>query len=189
MSRIFYFSGGEVGDFRVVSTTSVRGETLPAVARLAVGPDAPTGPAAFSLLGVTSNDRYVTTAEKRELVARQVPLGRPNTVRGAFIPIKKSAEWWALAQDERRRIFEEDSHHVVVGMRALPQVSRRLHHCRDLGVHAPFDFLTWFDFDPEHTQVFDDLLGALRDTEEWRYVEREVELRVERAAFATTAER
>jgi chlorite dismutase len=181
MSRTFYFSGGEVGSFRVVDTLSLRGESLPSVSHLDVTSSAPTTAPTFCLWGVTSNDRYVTTAEKTELVSRQIPLGRPNTTHGAFIPIKKNAEWWALPQDARRRIFEEDSRHIALGMRALPAVSRRLHHCRDLGVDAPFDFLTWFDFEPQDVQVFDDLLGALRASKEWDYVEREVELRVERA--------
>jgi chlorite dismutase len=134
----------------------------------------------YALVGVTSNERYVVRAEKRELGSAQVPIGRPETVVGAFIPIRKHDDWWALPQDERRKIFEEDSRHIAIGMTALPGVSRRLHHCRDLGASAPFDFLTWFDFAPEQVSAFDDLLGALRATEEWRYVVREVDVRVRR---------
>lgn len=52
-------------------------------------------------------------------------------------------------------------------------MARRLHHCRDLGSSEPFDFLTWFDFAPADEPRFDELLAALRDTEERRYVERE----------------
>ncbi len=58
----------------------------------------------------------------------------------------------------------------------LPQVARRLHHCRDLG--EPFDFVTWFEFAPEHEALFDDLAVRLRATEERRYVEREVDVRL-----------
>ena len=60
----------------------------------------------------------------------------------------------------------------------LPAVARRLLHCRGLG--EPFDFLTWFEFTPADAGAFEELLGRLRATEEWRYVEREVELRLER---------
>jgi hypothetical protein len=81
------------------------------------------------------------------------------------------------AQDERRAIFEEESHHTV-GMEYLPGVARRLLHCRDIG--EPFDFLTWFEFAPEHTQAFDELLVRMRSSKEWDYVEREVEVRLER---------
>jgi hypothetical protein len=58
-------------------------------------------------------------------------------------------------------------------------VARKLHHSRDLG--EPFDFLTWFEFSPRDEAAFDALLARLRSTEEWRYVEREVEVRLERA--------
>jgi hypothetical protein len=61
-------------------------------------------------------------------------------------------------------------------------VARRLHHCRDLGDAEPFDFLTWFEFAPADGIAFDELLRRLRETEEWRYVEREVELRLRRAS-------
>src|SRR5690349_7262702 len=49
----------------------------------------------------------------------------------ALIPIRKSAAWWALAHDERRKIFEERSHHVAHSLPYLPRIARRLHHGRD----------------------------------------------------------
>ena len=61
----------------------------------------------------------------------------------------------------------------------LPAVARRLHHCRDLGSPEPFDFLTWFEFRPEDAAAFDDLVERLRRTPEWRYVSREMEIRLE----------
>lgn len=186
MSRIWYFSGSESGELRITSSKCLRGEPLPNAPFLTVGSQQPTREVVFSLCGVISNERYVTRAEKQELVSRQVALGRPGATAGAFIPIKKNADWWALSQDERRKIFEADSHHIAVGLRALPQVARRLHHCRDLVEPQPFDFLTWFDFAPEDTPVFDDLLGELRATEEWTFVEREIELRVERDPSTST---
>src|SRR6516225_3749791 len=86
--------------------------------------------------------------------------------------------WWALAQDERRAIFEEQSRHIGVGLEYLPAVARRLHHSRELG--EPFDFLTWFEYAPEHSESFEELVRRLRDTEEWRYVDREVDIRLTR---------
>jgi chlorite dismutase len=178
--RLWFFRGGARGDFRVTALRAIRGESLPEVERLAVEREGPEAGATFTLRGVVSNERYLARSERAELAAVQAAIGRPEARHGALIPIRKSAEWWALPQDERRAIFEERSHHVAVGFRALPAVARRLHHCRDLGADEPFDFLTWFDFSPEDGQRFDDLLGALRETLEWQYVEREVELRVER---------
>lgn len=95
-----------------------------------------------------------------------------------MIPIRKSEAWWNLAQDERRAILEARSQHIAVGLRYLPAVARRLSHSRELG--EPFDFLTWFEYAPVHAEPFDELVHALRSSEEWNYVEREVDIRLRR---------
>jgi hypothetical protein len=135
---------------------------------------------AWVLSGTTSNDRYLGLAEKSALGAKQEGLGRIPSTRAALIPIRKNAAWWLLAQDERRHILEEQSNHIRVGMKYLPAIARRLHHCRDMSASAPFDFLTWFEYAPEHTSAFDDLLATLRSSPEWLYVEREVDIRLVR---------
>ena len=71
-------------------------------------------------------------------------------------------------------------------MRYLPPVARRLHHCRDLSVSQPFDFITWFEFAGTDAAFFDELLATLRATPEWRYVEREVDVRMELIAAGMT---
>ena len=45
---------------------------------------------------------------------------------------------------------------------------------------SAFDFLTWFEFAPDAEPAFDELLAHLRGSEEWRYVVREVEVRLAR---------
>jgi hypothetical protein len=166
----------------------VRGPRLPLVERLAVvessGDPIPAG-AQWVLRGVTSNERYTTREERESLLAVQAPLGRPTATRAALIPIKKSADWWALTQDERRAIFEERSHHVATSLGYLPIIARRLHHGRDLG--QPFDFLTWFEFPPAGSEAFEELVGRLRATEEWAYVEREVDIRLIREPTVKTS--
>src|SRR5690242_7460407 len=84
-----------------------------------------------------------TSLKKAWLLARQPSLDRAEATCAALIPVRKTNAWWSRAQDERRRIFEERSNHVKTGLKYLPAVARRLHHCRDLGEHEPFDFLTW----------------------------------------------
>lgn len=134
--------------------------------------------AAWMLRGATSNERYVTQPEKEQLIAKQEGLDRPQADCAVLIPIRKNANWWALTQDERRKIFEEQSHHNQIGMDYLPAIARRLHHCRDLSEAEPFDFLTWFEFAEKDIAEFDRLLARLRATEEWKYIDREVEVRV-----------
>ena len=60
-------------------------------------------------------------------------------------------------------------------------MSRQLVHCRDQP-GAQFDFLTWFEFKPEDESRFDELLMKLRATLEWGFIEREVELRLEKVS-------
>src|SRR5205807_4212498 len=162
------FVGSTTGKFRVERISALTGPALSPVPRLEIlDGDQATIPqdGVWFLRGVTSYERYVHRAERSALVARQPDLGRPNATRAALIPIKKSVAWWELTQDERRMIFEERSHHITIGLRYLPAIARRLYHCHDLG--EPFDFLTWFEYAPTDGEVFEELVGTLRETEEW----------------------
>lgn len=182
--RLFSFVGGSRGGWSVVSAKAVVGDPLPAIERLEIVsgavPALPEG-APWVLRGVTSNERYVVRAEKDALVKRQAALGRPECALAALIPIRKNAKWWALTQEERRAIFEDKSKHIAIGMKYLPAIARRLHHCRDLAGAEPFDFITLFDYAKDQASAFDDLLAALRASEEWKYVDREVDIRLTRA--------
>jgi chlorite dismutase len=188
--RLFSFVGGSLGGWSVVSANAIVGDPLPVVDRVDFvtgGVGVASAGAKWVLRGVTSNARYTTRSEKESLVKKQASLGRPASTLAALIPIRKSAQWWELTQDERREIFEERSRHTAVGLDYLPGVARRLHHCRDLGCNdsneaAPFDFLTLFDYAPADAAAFDDLVAALRETPEWQYVEREVDIRLERVS-------
>jgi hypothetical protein len=175
------FAAGTVGDWRIDRLEVKCGDGLPGASRLAVlegvAVSVPVG-TVWLLRGVISNTRYTTRVEEQALVASQPALGRPEATRAALIPIRKTDEWWSLAQDERRAIFEERSRHIGTGLKHLPAVARRLHHCRDLG--EPFDFLTWFEYAPEYSGAFEELVDRLRGTEEWHYVEREVDIRLTR---------
>jgi chlorite dismutase len=176
------FAGGDDGQWEVERIQPVVGPALEPVPRLEViegtAASALGASPVWVLRGVTSNERYVARSEHDALVAKQKPLGRQGSTRAALIPITKTDSWWELAQDERRRIFEESSRHVAIGLDYLPAVARRLHHGRDLG--EPFDFLTWFEFAPEDTAPFEELVRRLRETEEWTYVEREIDIRLAR---------
>ena len=175
------FLGGDLGPWRVVEVRKVRGPSLKRVSRLdIVDRELQLSPrsAAWFLRGVVSNERYTDRRERELLEARQPLLGRREATRAALIPITKSDDWWSLAQDERRRIFEVRSGHIRTGLQYLPAIARRLYHGRDLG--EPFDFLTWFEYAPEDAPAFEALVRKLRSTQEWRYVVREVDIRLER---------
>jgi hypothetical protein len=178
------FRGGQSGAWRVTLVSPVRGEGLPTVPALTATqspsialPLLPPS-ASWRLAGVAGHARYVERGEKEQLAAVQAPLGRREATFAALIPIRKSAAWWELTQEERRAIFEDKSHHIAGTLKYLPAIARQLYHCRDLG--EPFDFLTWFEYAPDHASLFEELVAMLRSTEEWTFVEREVDVRVVR---------
>lgn len=179
---ITHFVGGAAGLWRVERVDAVVGANLQAVDRLAVieGTGEVGAEAGWVLRGTASYERYTVRTEHEALIAIQESLGRSKAECAALIPVAKSAAWWALPQDERRRIFEDRSMHIRTGARYLPAVARRLYQSRDLG--EPFDFLTWFEYAPPDAAAFEELVALLRATEEWSYVEREVDVRLRRAA-------
>ena len=178
------FRGGQSGAWRVVSQAAVKGAgLLPTPALSIVDAESIALPilpsqTSWRLAGVASHLRYTERSEKDQLVAIQAGLGRAEATCAALIPIRKSQAWWDLTQEERRQIFEDKSRHIADSLKYLPAIARQLYHCRDLG--EPFDFLTWFEYDPANAALFEELVAMLRATEEWTYVEREVDLRLER---------
>lgn len=175
------FSAGTTGPWAIESCRGIIGDGLARAPRLDVSNGAATEVAGspWTLRGTTSNTRYTNRLEVDALKARQAGLSRPEATRAVLIPIRKSESWWALAQDERRTILEEESRHIAIGLEYLPAVARRLHHSRELG--EPFDFLTWFEYAPEHEGAFDHMVVRLRASREWTFVDREVDIRLSRA--------
>lgn len=172
------FVAGSDGPWRIESISPVIGDSLPKATHLSIreADTTITDDASWVLRGTTSNGRYVHQTEQQRLLDRQEGLGRDRATRAALIPILKAKAWWDFAQDERRQIFEEQSSHIAIGIEYLPAIARRLFHCRDLG--GPFDFLTWFEYAPEHVTGFEMLVERLRSTRAWTFVEREVDIRL-----------
>jgi len=179
-STLVAFAAGPEGTWRIDGILAPRGDTLPPAARLAVveGDGAEAANGRWVLRGTVGPAVYTNEAEDEALAAKQEPLGRPEARCAALIAVRKSPAWWALSHDERRAVVEERSHHIAVGLEYLPAIARRLHHAHELS--EPFDFLNWFEYSPADQEAFDELVGRLRATEEWSFVEREVDIRVTR---------
>lgn len=174
---VIQFSAGSGGAWRIDTIRAISGDGLPPASHLSVSPvedSEQSQSPIWRLRGIPSNIRYARRTELQTLDARQQGLGRPEATSAVLIPIRKSDGWWALAQDERRAIIEEDSQHFTIGLDYLPAIARQLLHARDLG--EAFDFLTWFEFAPHERFRFEQLLARLRATPEWGFVEREVEI-------------
>ncbi len=174
------FVGAETGTYRVLRMNAVVGAPLAPVAAVTSFPvhlAATAAPgAAWVLRGTNSAVRYVERSETEALKLIQPAIGRPHCTHAALIPIRKSDAWWNLAQDERREIFETRSNHIASCLKYLPAIARRLHQSRELA--EPFDFLTWFEYATEHVGLFEELVQLLRASEEWKYVDREVDIRL-----------
>lgn len=176
----------EPAPFRIDAMRAVRGAALAPAAYLAVHESTTThalAPGApeplYVLRGSTGNLRYTKNDEKLALAKIPPVLGRAEATRASVIPIRKSEAWWDLPQDERRAILEERSRHITIGLDYVAAIARRLYHSRELG--EPFDFVTWFEYAPADADRFAELLAALRASEEWKYVEREVQVDLTRA--------
>lgn len=172
------FIGGNEGQWIVTQMNLVTGQQMEVVSHLRIEESVTSklNKGIWTLRGFTSNVRYAEKIEKEKLASTQEGLGRPEATRAALIPIRKNEAWWALAQDERRAIFEKQSHHTETGLKYLPAIARKLYHSKD--IREPFDFLTWFEYAPEHSELFEALVEVLRKTEEWKYVDREIDIRL-----------
>ena len=176
------FVGAAQGPWQINTINEVAGPGLAQAGALQVlplsSPQAELPVGAWTVLGTPSNLRYTNRQEQQQLAHYLTPTDVPTHSQAAFIPIQKSDAWWALAQDERRRIMAETSKHIEIGLPYTEFIYRKLYHCRDL--MQPYDFVTWFEFAPASVGLFNELVARLRATEEWTYVVRETDVRLSR---------
>ncbi|MEY4547414.1 MAG: hypothetical protein RL685_3609 [Pseudomonadota bacterium] len=128
-------------------------------------------------IGSTQHLLYTDAATRNELT--QLSRG-PSGPCAVMIPIRKSAAWWALGQEERQAHFTPGARpsHTSIGRSFAARIYRRLYHARYLP-GSSWDFLTYFEFPQAERDSFRELLGILRDPQqnpEWAFVEREQEL-------------
>ncbi|MBA4064809.1 MAG: hypothetical protein C0501_14070 [Isosphaera sp.] len=179
-------------EYRVDRVAPVRGTPGVAVepgatlVRVEVNAAWPAGDPAPLFRGVVRHHDYTSRADREALAgSRPPPPAGPDTV-AVLIPVRKSAAWWALPQDERAAHFRERAGHpghTAIGAGYADRVYRKLYHTRYAVETPDHDFLTYFEFERAHEPAFDALLAKLRDpavNPEWGYVDREYEVRMTR---------
>lgn len=171
---LFNYVGGLSGEWRITNVVNHSGSALKPASHLSITNGhltrVPAG-TSWVLRGVVNSTRYVTREERIDR-----SLYSDAGTRAALIPTRKSQGWWNLAKADRRDLVEERSRRISDGFGFIPAIARRFQYSRELG--APFDFVTWFEYDVEDASIFDELLNVLRTSEEWNYVEREIEIRL-----------
>ena len=184
------FRGGQSGAWRITALSAVKGPPLAAVPSLSVVHSEaialPLLPSQTSwrLAGVASHVRYVERPEKTLLAEKQEGLGRPEASCAALIPIRKSAAWWELTQEERRRIFEDQSHHIAAGLKYLPDDRAAALSLPRSRRALRFSDLVRIRAARHARPLRGSGAACCARTEEWSYVEREVDIRVTRIDLA-----
>jgi hypothetical protein len=159
------FVAGFEGLWLIEGMTAPVGEPLPPAARLSVveGAAAETADGRWVLRGVVAG-------QGEDARADQLPLGRAEARCAALLAVRMSPAWWERAEEDRRALSANIEHG--------PAISRRIHRARDRDEDEPFDVLTWFEFAPEVQSEANQVMARLRDSEEWTFVEREVDIHV-----------
>src|SRR5262249_52645914 len=132
--------------------------------------------------GVPQHLEYTTREQSDELKKSRPEVPAARDTIAVIIPIRKSAAWWALPQDERYAHFQKTKAgkgHTAIGAEYVDRVYRKLYHARYAVETTDHDFITYFEFKKKHEGDFKRLLGKLRDTKgnpEWAFVDREYEI-------------
>jgi hypothetical protein len=174
-------SDARVTGYALERMNAVRGALTPGIEvgrrmwRLEAAGRLPVAGAPF--VGATTHLVYTDSDVRSELARISSPESGPVAV---LIPIRKSAEWWGLAREQRQALMMGGAPHghLAIGQRYAARIYRRLYHARYLP-GSEWDFLTYFEFPTDTTAAFEELLAALRDVEqnpEWAFVDREIEL-------------
>ena len=98
---------------------------------------------------------------KAELKTISEPGPKPYAI---VVPIRKSAEWWALDQEKRAAMMQE---HTEATVPYLKTVKRKLYHSSGLD---DLDFITYFE--TSKLDDFHSLVLALEKVKEFQYIRR-----------------
>ena len=111
--------------------------------------------------GLTKKTNYVPGMPdnlKTELKTSSEPGPKPYMI---VIPIRKSAEWWVLPQEQRATMMQE---HTEATVPYLKTVKRKLYHSSGLD---DLDFITYFE--TSKLEDFHGLVLALEKVKEFQY--------------------
>lgn len=181
---VYTYVGGTSGAWQVTGQSVRHGTPLAQVTHVDVHGSHldrnPTG-AAWILSGMVRNTRYVTREEfLPQGIRNRAGIAQPPTC-AALIPIRRSPVWWQLGREAKREVLEAQSQSTPRGLQNLSAMIRRWQYRLDLS--EQFDCVTWFEYEPRDSAAFDDLLAVWRASEEWKFVDRECDIRLVRSGW------
>ncbi|HEY6084624.1 MAG TPA: chlorite dismutase family protein [Nitrospira sp.] len=116
------------------------------------------------LNGLTKKANYVPGFSDQMKADLKVPSDPGSKPYAIVIPIRKSAEWWALDQEQRATMMKE---HTEATLPYLKTVKRKLYHSSGLD---DVDFITYFE--TTRLDDFHSLVLALEKVKEFQYTRR-----------------
>lgn len=114
--------------------------------------------------GLTKKANYVpgfSDQMKAELKTGSDPGPKPYAI---VIPIRKTADWWALGQEQRAAMMQD---HTAAALPYHPTVKRKLYHSTGLD---DLDFITYFE--TSKLEDFQSLVLSLQKVKEFQYSRR-----------------
>ncbi|MFB9146530.1 chlorite dismutase family protein [Halomonas alkalicola] len=113
-----------------------------------------------NLTGITKSLNYITKEESSDLNAAltSTSYSGEEPRYSIVVPVKKSAEWWNMSEEER---LEEMETHTEPTLAYLPNVKRKLYHSTGL---ADTDFITYFE--TNDLEAFNNLMLSLAQVPE-----------------------
>jgi chlorite dismutase len=114
--------------------------------------------------GLTKKANYVPGFPdqlKADLKVASEPGSKPYAI---VIPVRKTAEWWALDQDKRAAMMQE---HTEATLPYIKTVKRKLYHSSGLD---DLDFITYFE--TSKLEDFHSLILSLEKVKEFQYTRR-----------------
>lgn len=175
----FHFMGGMSGAWRVTSIVTHSGQSLPNATHVEIANGdfgrTPAG-TAWVFHGVARNTRFVTREEPRRSTSDLTPVPHFGESCAALILVRRSPDWWRLTQGDRNEVLELPSGRLRQRINILPSLLRLMP--RRNAMPETFDSVTWFEYMPQDAAIFDDLAGTMRTSEEWKFVDREIVIKL-----------
>lgn len=111
--------------------------------------------------GLTKKPNYVPGFPDQMKTDLKTPSEAGENPYAIVIPIRKSAEWWELAQEKRTALMQE---HTAATLPFLKTVKRKLYHSGGFG---DVDFITYFE--TSSLEGFHGLVLSLQNVKEFSY--------------------